>query len=278
MPKKTPPADTDGKSLFPRAPVNEIFFSYQGEGERLGEPQIFIRLAGCNLKCSYCDTPQALKKKNGKLMSVSEVVGKVELLRRKNRFIPSVVSITGGEPLIHAEFLRQLIPYLKKMSLKVMLETNGSVFPSETVKKILRQVHFVSADIKLPSSAIKTTATACAIFKKHSVFLKEVPPEKLCLKIPITSATNEKEFCRAAALVKKYTPQSVPVFIQPVSPSRKRAEGGSPSYHATDASSCNQLPSPQKVFILGSLAKKILGHRRKIHIMPQMHKLYWKIK
>ncbi|HHQ45091.1 MAG TPA: 7-carboxy-7-deazaguanine synthase QueE, partial [Candidatus Altiarchaeales archaeon] len=76
----------------------EIFSSIQGEGKFMGIPQVFIRLAGCNLSCSWCDTPQS--KGGGKEMSVETVVSEVELLGIKS------VCITGGEPLLQVDDVR----------------------------------------------------------------------------------------------------------------------------------------------------------------------------
>ena len=80
--------------------VNEIFLSIDGEGKRAGELAVFIRLAGCNLRCSYCDTAYALTADAGQKMSVDQILSKVNQLSEK---IIKNVTLTGGEPLIHKD-------------------------------------------------------------------------------------------------------------------------------------------------------------------------------
>lgn len=98
--------------------VNEIFDSIDGEGIRTGELATFIRLAGCNLRCSYCDTEYALKCTDGEEMSIKEIVEKVKAIGNRN------ITLTGGEPLIHNE-TADLIAALGGHI--VNIETNGSI-------------------------------------------------------------------------------------------------------------------------------------------------------
>lgn len=100
--------------------VNEIFGSIDGEGIRTGELATFIRLAGCNLRCSYCDTAYALNMKNGTEMSIDEILNQVEKIGYKN------ITLTGGEPLIHKN-VNKLIDKLIEHGYKVNIETNGAV-------------------------------------------------------------------------------------------------------------------------------------------------------
>lgn len=101
--------------------VNEIFTSIDGEVNKFGQGMLttFIRFAGCNLRCSYCDTEYAQSSENAKEMTVKEVIAQVET---------SKVTITGGEPLMQKEGCQQLICAFLDMGLFVTVETNGS-FP-----------------------------------------------------------------------------------------------------------------------------------------------------
>jgi 7-carboxy-7-deazaguanine synthase len=99
--------------------VDEIFYSIQTEGVFAGRPAVFVRLLGCNLSCSFCDTPQDEKK--AVKMSAKKIVKRVIELN-KNR---GLVVITGGEPLLHN--LVALIDRLKSKGYYIQLETNGSV-------------------------------------------------------------------------------------------------------------------------------------------------------
>ena len=89
--------------------VNEIFGSIDGEGLRTGELATFIRLAGCNLRCSYCDTDYALKANQGTEMSIDEIIAKVKDIGYRN------ITLTGGEPLIHKN-VEKLIDELSSVS------------------------------------------------------------------------------------------------------------------------------------------------------------------
>ena len=92
--------------------VNEIFKSIQGEGRRAGEVSVFVRLAGCDLRCWWCDTTYALKKSQGKKISPAEIVEKVA-----NYHCEAVV-VTGGEPLIWPE-IPTLLYELKNQELSI---------------------------------------------------------------------------------------------------------------------------------------------------------------
>jgi len=120
--------------------VCEIFYSIQGESSRAGEPCIFIRLTGCNLRCAYCDTRYALEP--GIHMEIPEILRRVRELRC------DLVEVTGGEPLIQAE-TPCLIAGLLDASYTVLLETNGSIDISVVDPACIRIV-----DIKCPSSGM----------------------------------------------------------------------------------------------------------------------------
>ena len=108
----------------PTLKIAEIFASLQGEGLRQGEPTIFIRLAGCNLRCSFCDTKKAWRA--GREMTLKEILARVET---ENRHFPaSWVCLTGGEPLLQP--LKGLIRVLKRSGFLIQIETNGTLKPS----------------------------------------------------------------------------------------------------------------------------------------------------
>jgi 7-carboxy-7-deazaguanine synthase len=104
--------------------IAEIFPSIQGEGLRQGEATLFIRLAGCNLECSFCDTKYAWKE--GREYSTAKVLEKVNKLR--HQFPARWVCLTGGEPLL--QDLTGLARGLKKEGFKIQVETNGTLYHS----------------------------------------------------------------------------------------------------------------------------------------------------
>lgn len=102
--------------------VHEVFASLQGEGLRQGEPTLFIRLTGCNLRCGFCDTPQAWE--GGREISVPEIM---EEVRRVHAGLPAEwVCLTGGEPLL--QDLSGLTAALKEEGFRLQIETNGTRF------------------------------------------------------------------------------------------------------------------------------------------------------
>lgn len=103
----------------PTLRIVEIFPSIQGEGMRQGEPTIFVRLAGCELRCSFCDTKYAWE--GGRDMPPEEVVAAITRIRR--RFPARWVSLTGGEPFL--QDLRRLARRIRKEGLKIQVETSG---------------------------------------------------------------------------------------------------------------------------------------------------------
>lgn len=120
--------------------VAEIFKSIQGESTWAGLPCSFIRLTGCNLDCTYCDTPYA--KDGGVEMAFDEVIGKVEELGVE------LVELTGGEPLMNPEAPR-LIKELLDRGHKVLIETNGSLDLGAVDPRAV-----CIMDIKTPSSGM----------------------------------------------------------------------------------------------------------------------------
>lgn len=103
--------------------VIEIFNSIDGEVNDLGQGTLstFIRLAGCNLSCSYCDTASSQDQQAGKQMSIEEILNKVvEIGCRK-------ITITGGEPLLQVEELSELIDLLHEENCHISMETNGTM-------------------------------------------------------------------------------------------------------------------------------------------------------
>ena len=104
-----------------KAPIIEIFSSFQGEGLFIGQRQIFVRFAGCNLNCSYCDTNDSKSEKSGKLMTVDDVLAAIENVRTPDCH---VISFTGGEPSLYPEFINEVA---RQTDLKILLETNGTL-------------------------------------------------------------------------------------------------------------------------------------------------------
>ena len=118
--------------------VNEIFYSLQGESSYAGYPCAFVRMTGCNLRCTYCDTRYAYDE--------GEELEIFEILDRVRSYSCPLVEVTGGEPLVQEE-TPALILCLLDAGFKVLLETNGSLDIGRTDPRCIRIV-----DMKCPSS------------------------------------------------------------------------------------------------------------------------------
>ena len=122
--------------------LSEIFYSLQGESTFAGLPCLFVRLAGCNLDCSYCDTGYARSDAAGEMLSVAEIVN------RLLAYSVALVEITGGEPLLQKE-TAVLVKELLKLNFTVLIETNGSL----SIAGFDPRVFFI-IDVKTPGSKV----------------------------------------------------------------------------------------------------------------------------
>ena len=123
--------------------VSEIFRSLQGEGKNQGRPCTFIRLAGCNLRCAWCDTSYA--QEGGRNMSVGEVLDRVWLQNGKH------ICITGGEPLLQHDEVLELLKKLSLHGYSVEIETNGTRDFRE-----MQPYASICMDVKCPSSGARS--------------------------------------------------------------------------------------------------------------------------
>jgi 7-carboxy-7-deazaguanine synthase len=127
--------------------ITEIFKSIQGEGTRAGLPCIFVRLTGCNLRCTWCDTAYAFH--GGTKMTVDEIMDRVEALNLRPDGTPAgvtLVELTGGEPLLQEE-IYPLAEQLLVVGYTVMVETSGERFIGRLPKEVIKVV-----DVKCPDS------------------------------------------------------------------------------------------------------------------------------
>ena len=128
-------------------PIVEIFKSIEGEGIRSGRICTFIRVAGCNLRCSYCDTTYSFNVADAKQMTVQQIIEAVEELDCK------MITITGGEPLLYEEVIQLTYELLRK-GYDINIETNGSIDISLIDRKPTDNLMF-TVDWKAPSSGME---------------------------------------------------------------------------------------------------------------------------
>ena len=101
--------------------IAEIFYSIQGEGKLVGVPSVFVRVSGCNLRCTWCDTPYASWNPEGPELSVEQIVAEVM------KHPADHIVLTGGEPMMFKELV-SLVPALKREGKHVTVETAGSLW------------------------------------------------------------------------------------------------------------------------------------------------------
>jgi len=262
--------------MIPDAYISEIFSSIQGEGLYVGRRQVFVRFCGCNLACRYCDTAGSrhsaphcrVETQPGSgtgerianpisAESLSEIVGRFARAARHHS-----ISLTGGEPLLHADFIRgwllktvgehkvrpcdsqaKVRPYGGPTGgLSVHLETNGTL-PDE-LAKLIGLIEVVAMDIKLASV---TGQDAC--ISEHLRFLQVAAPRtEVFVKVVFGECTPDSELAEAARTLSRVN-HTIPVVLQPLT-----GPGA---------------PGPQRILAAQTL---LAGELPNVLVIPQTHK------
>jgi 7-carboxy-7-deazaguanine synthase len=242
--------------------VTEVFSAIQGEAALVGHRQVFLRLTGCNIRCAYCDQPEALERLPGPCR-IEHTPGRrdwehresplllddvVESVDRLWRALPHhSVSLTGGEPLMQSRALAQLLPELVSRGHRVMAETNGMLTGS--LARTLPWLTYVSMDVKLHSVDGQRVDLAT-----HRRFLNAACDSRTTtwVKIVVGASVDLGEFDSAISMVADCA-GSAEVFLQPVTPFAA----------VTDA------PTPDQVLDLQARALRRYPH---VRVIPQTHK------
>jgi 7-carboxy-7-deazaguanine synthase len=235
----------------------EIFSAIQGEGVFVGERQLFVRLGGCDLRCTWCDSPHThavhsdyrVEKRSGQrnfVEAVNPVSGDqlLHYIEALNQTFPHhSLSLTGGEPMLQSRFLETWLP---QVSLPVYLETGGHR-PQE-LSKVLAYLSWISMDIKLPSSCGESQ------WQAHDAFLTVAGQGKAALitKWVVTADTTLEDLDQAIDLLVKHS-ADIPVVLQPVTPLGGRL-----------------APSPTQVLDWQTRLRQRLTS---VRVIPQTHKM-----
>ncbi len=222
------------------ARISEIFVSYQGEGTFMGSRQLFVRFHGCNLSCAYCDTVRD----SYRSFTKEALLGKIlDLGDDYNELV-----LTGGEPLLYGDFLKEFIKLFRKSSRKsVYLETNGTL-PGE-MAKIADLVDIVAMDIKLPS----TTLMNEQVWDRHEKFLEHCRNPQLIVKAVVSDSTVIEDIKRMSGILKKWG-QRAQIVLQPVTSDNGSIKG----------------PDEEMLFFFKEYIKKEFSDET--FVMGQMHK------
>lgn len=224
--------------MIKKAKISEIFRSIQGEGLYFGVPQIFIRFYDCNLQCDFCDT----RLKSFKDYTIKGLLTAVSKYAKPCHSL----SLTGGEPLLQADFLESFLPEYKKTCKRpVYLETNGTL--SGALERVIDWVDIIAMDFKLSSSTGRES-----FWEEHERFLRTCRWKKVFVKVVITPNTGSAEIAALCHMVEE-TDKKIPVVLQPVTTKKEN--------HKVEREDLEHYRS------------LLTDRLKRVEIIPQVHKL-----
>jgi len=257
--------------------ATEVFSAIQGEAALVGERQVFVRLTGCNIRCAYCDQPEALVKRAGPCRieqtpgrrnwrvttSPLPVTSLVDAVDGLWQLLPHhSVSLTGGEPLMQGHAVVDLARRLAAGGRPLMLETNGTLVPA--FRRVLPWIAYVSMDVKLDSVDDARVAP-----DTQRRFLDAAIDADVItwVKMVIGPTTDPAEFDRAIDMVAETAGRAMrssegtstggdrrlEIFLQPVTPFGAVASA----------------PSPDQVL---GLQERALRRYPRVRVVPQTHR------
>lgn len=222
--------------------VNEIFVSIQGEGILMGTPSTFVRLAGCNLHCKWCDTPYALAQGVGdSILTVKEIVDQITTKH---------VVITGGEPLIQSN-VKDLADLCDASGHIVTIETNGTIYR----ERLRWPVYLFSVSPKLGSSGHEPNRD---VLNKYCANTDHY--YRLQIKFVVADAVDfEEAFLCIVSLHHEWSTKDINFVLQPEGLSADR----------------DQLMERLQHLIDATLSNKSLCAIPSVQVLPQLHRLLW---
>ncbi len=177
----------------PTLKINEIFSSFQGEGLRQGEPTIFVRLSGCNLRCSFCDTRQAWEE--GQDMTHAQIKNKIDQIHKE--FPANWLCFTGGEPLL--QNIQPLIKDLKSRGFLLQVETNATFPPIASIDWYTispkPRAYFISPQLIHLAKEVKLVITPDTEFRILQDLRRQFPIEIPLLLQPEFNTKTATKIC-----------------------------------------------------------------------------------
>jgi organic radical activating enzyme len=254
------------------APVHEVFASLQGEGAFAGQPQVFLRLDGCPLRCAWCDTPRTWSAppadaaspdgEHGARRAWLEAGEAAALVERVDPGGSRPVSLTGGEPLMWPAFalaLREALPARRRLH----LETAGA-FPG-ALAEVLPAVQHASVDLKLPLDLAAPVPLAVAghAFEEapgdasewrtaRRAVLGLLAGRDACLKLVVAGGRTAAEYAELLADAADRA-LDLPLYLTPATPTRQVV-----------------APAPE---LVEAVAEEALARGLSVRVLPQLHPL-----
>lgn len=205
----------------------------------MGRRQTFVRFAGCNLVCAYCDTAQGRVRTSTCVLHGVPTQNPVSLQRIVEAAEADEIALTGGEPLLQAAAVEQLCPMLRAAGKRVYLDTNATL--PGPLERIVDQVDFFALDFKVPSATGEP-----AHWAEHEACLGLVANREVFVKLVIDRNVTGEELKTACTIIKRVSP-GTPLVLQPV----------------------HGAPLPD----LLALQAEALRHIPDVRVIPQVHKI-----
>jgi organic radical activating enzyme len=242
--------------------VTEMFCSVQGEGLCVGERQLFFRTSGCSATCYWCDTVSSKRERSvclvhgpakrsvpNPMSSESAIQTALEL--RDSAGPVGTVSITGGEPLEQAEFVREVATGLRAAGMRIHLETSG--LEPKGLLRVRELCDIFAVDIKLPY------ATGIEHWDTHREFLEALAGRDRFVKVVIDAPTPMAEVERAVQLIADID-RDIPFVLQPESSTYLKNRRGAEARQRLDT-------------MLGNASRHAMRYLSDVRVIPQLHKV-----
>ncbi len=237
---------------MPGLRLTEIFHSLQGEGQEVGLPTVFIRLTGCSLRCSWCDTTYSFQ--GGEGTTVEDVVKRVEAYPTRR------ACVTGGEPMDQGEACVALMDALLARGWTIQLETSGAIDLAPVNALPHRERLLVSMDVKCPSSNMqgRNLWSNLAHLRPHDQVKCVIADERDWTYFREFHATHAKDI-------------PCDILLQPMSAVGDTTGGG----ELSAPSLTTGLKLNGDAVTLRTLAERVLEAGLEVRVGIQLHKLVW---
>lgn len=241
----------------------------QGEGPWVGRPTVFVRFAGCDLRCGWCDSPETWKwasqcrfertAGSADFETVANPVSLEEIMARIQDLQPrpgSFVALTGGEPLLQPDLVEGVAKASQAMGLRTYLETHGLAV--NALGKLLPAIDVVAMDWKLASDVRPATPDGVApddFADRHRAFLASaVSDSEVAVKVVLTRLSENRELERVCDAMTEVAPRCT-LILQPVTPFGSTRE---------------TVPAQR----LMELVRRCEARLSDVRLIPQTHKIY----